>query len=113
MSKYKHQPAPLPPEDDDDKEANKLNHIFNKTEHKLDDFLNKFENNQQQAYNAIIKEFEKDMANGELPNNFTNGHKVNIKGYEITVRGVIKNGKPKIGTMFILRQFYRYCKYRS
>ena len=54
----------MPPEDDDDKEANKLNHIFNKKEHKLDDFLNKFENNQQQAYNAIIKELEKDMANG-------------------------------------------------
>lgn len=94
-------PAPLPPEDDDDKEANKLNHIFNKKEHKLDDFLNKFENNQQQAYNAIIKELEKDMTNGKLPNNFTSGHKVNIKGYEITVRGVIKNGKPEIGTMFI------------
>lgn len=30
------------------------------------------------------------MANSKLPNNFTNGHKVNIKGYEITVRGVIK-----------------------
>ena len=39
----------------------------------------------------------------ELPNNFATGHKVNIKGYEITVRGVIKNGKPKIGTMFIPR----------
>ena len=96
-------PAPLPPEDDDDKEANKLNHIFNKKGHKLDDFLNKFENNQQKAYNAIIKELERDMANGKLPNNFTNGYKVNIKGYEITVRGVIKNGKPKIGTMFIPR----------
>jgi hypothetical protein len=71
VSKYKLQPAPLPPEDDDDKEANKLNHIFNKTEHKLDDFLNKFENNQQKAYNAIIKELERDMANGKLPNNFT------------------------------------------
>ena len=43
------------------------------------------------------------MANSKLPNNFTNGYKVNIKGYEITVRGVIKNGKPKIGTMFIPR----------
>ncbi|MGH1601751.1 hypothetical protein, partial [Campylobacter majalis] len=79
---------------------NKLNHIFNKKEHKLDDFLNKFQNNQQ-AYNATIKELEKDMANGKLPNNFTSGHKVNIKGYEITVRGVIKDGKPEIGTMFI------------
>ena len=61
----------MPPEDDDDKEANKLNHIFNKKGHKLDDFLNKFENNQQKAYNAIIKELERDMANGKLPNNFT------------------------------------------
>ena len=43
------------------------------------------------------------MANGKLLNNFTNGYKVNIKGYEITVCGVIKNGKPKIGTMFIPR----------
>ena len=66
-------------------------------------FLNKFENNQQKAYNAIIKELERDMANGKLLNNFTNGYKVNIKGYEITVCGVIKNGKPKIGTMFIPR----------
>ena len=80
---------------------NKLNHIFNKKEHKLDDFLSKFENNQQQAYSATIKELEKDMAKGKLPNNFTSGYKVNIKGFEITVRGVIKNGKPEIGTMFI------------
>ena len=34
---------------------------------------------------------------------FTNGYKVNIKGYEINVCGDIKNGKPKIGTMFIPR----------
>ena len=80
---------------------NKLNHIFNKKEHKLDDFLNKFENNQQQAYSATIKKLEKDMAKGKLPNNFTSGYKVNIKGFEVTVRGVIKNGKPEIGTMFI------------
>ena len=80
---------------------NKLNHIFNKKEHKLDDFLNKFENNQQQAYSATIKKLEKDMAKGNLPNNFTSGYKVNIKGFEVTVRGVIKNGKPEIGTMFI------------
>lgn len=74
---------------------NKLNHIFNKKEHKLDDFLNKFENNQQQAYSATIKEFEKDMAKGKLPNNFTSGYKVNIKGFEITVRGVIKKWKTR------------------
>ena len=43
------------------------------------------------------------MANGKLLNNFTSGHKGNIKGYEINARGVIKNGKPKIGTMFIHR----------
>lgn len=74
---------------------NKLNHIFNKKEHKLDDFLNKFENNQQQAYSATIKELEKDMAKGKLPNNFTSGYKVNIKGFEITVRGVIKKWKTR------------------
>ena len=39
----------------------------------------------------------------ELPNNFASGHKVNIKGYEITIRGVIKNGEQKIKTMFIPR----------
>ena len=74
---------------------NKLNHIFNKKEHKLYDFLNKFENNQQQAYSATIKELEKDMAKGKLPNNFTSGYKVNIKGFEITVRGVIKKWKTR------------------
>ena len=41
------------------------------------------------------------MAKDKLPNNFTSGYKGNIKGFEITVRGVIKNGKPEIETMFI------------
>ncbi|NLK67062.1 MAG: hypothetical protein GX282_06265 [Campylobacteraceae bacterium] len=80
---------------------NKLNHIFNKKEHKLDEFLNKFGNNQNQAYDATIKALEKDMANGKLPDKFTNGYKINVSGFEITVRGVIKDGKPEIGTMFI------------
>ena len=80
---------------------NKINHIFNKKEHKLDKFLENFQNNPKQAYDVTIDALKEEISAGKLPNNFTNGYKINVDGFEIEVRGVIKNGKSEIGTMFI------------
>ena len=80
---------------------NKINHIFNKKEHKLDKFLENFQNNPKQAYDVTIDALKEEISAGKLPNNFTNGYKINVDGFEIEVRGVIKNGKPEIGTIFI------------
>ena len=79
----------------------KINHIFNKKDHKLDKFLENFQNNPKQAYDVTIDALKEEISAGKLPNNFTNGYKINVDGFEIEVRGVIKNGKPEIGTMFI------------
>ena len=80
---------------------NKINHVFNKKDHKLDKFLENFQNNPKQAYDVTIDALKEEISAGKLPNNFTNGYKINVDGFEIEVRGVIKNGKPEIGTMFI------------
>ena len=80
---------------------NKINHIFNKKGHKLDKFLENFQNNPKQAYDVTIDALKEEISAGKLPNNFTNGYKINVDGFEIEVRGVIKNGKPEIGTIFI------------
>ncbi|XAK45963.1 hypothetical protein AAID91_05075 [Campylobacter coli] len=84
---------------------NKLNHIFNKKEHNLDDFLKSFGNSKEKAYEAVVKKIEKDYASGKVSENFTQGHIININGFNIEVRGVIKNGESKIGTMFLSRTF--------
>ncbi|MFY4691594.1 hypothetical protein ACOTVD_11255, partial [Campylobacter jejuni] len=84
---------------------NKLNHIFNKKEHDLDDFLKSFGNSKEKAYEAVAKRIEKDYVSGKVSENFIQGHIININGFNIEVRGVIKNGKAKIGTMFLPRTF--------
>ncbi|EIT3368041.1 hypothetical protein VBZ91_001692 [Campylobacter coli] len=84
---------------------NKLNHIFNKKEHNLDDFLKSFDNSKEKAYEAVVKKIEKNYASGKVSENFTQGYIININGFNIEVRGVIKNGEAKIGTMFLSRTF--------
>lgn len=49
-----------------------------------------FGNSQNRAYNGIMKQLEKDLANNKLQNR-----------YNITVREVIANVKQQIGTAFI------------
>ncbi|WP_337216231.1 hypothetical protein, partial [Campylobacter sp. 2457A] len=38
---------------------NKFNHIFNKKEHDLDDFLKSFGNSKEKAYSAVLKKNRK------------------------------------------------------
>lgn len=84
--------------------ANELNHIFNKSEHHLDDFLNYFGGNQTMAYNAVKNAAQIYVNVNKISNKvFTsnlNPLELNVNGFDISVGGRVMNGIFKIGTFF-------------
>ena len=81
-------------------DANKLNHIFGKAEHNLDEFVHFFNGNQEQAYSALLKETVKYIKANNISGMFQN-ITLNVNGFNITVRGNVVDGVVKIGTAFI------------
>lgn len=83
-----------------DIDPNKLKHIFGKDQHNLDNFLDAFDNNQEDAFNAVYSETEKYLQNNNITGQFKDII-VNVDGFNITVRGNIVGGVVRIGTFFI------------
>ncbi|MBO8157601.1 MAG: RHS repeat-associated core domain-containing protein [Bacillaceae bacterium] len=80
-------------------DTNKLNHIFGKQQHNLDDFLRQHGDDQVKAYNAILNSTQKHVDSKKINGVFE--EVVNVNGTKITVRGNVVNGEVKIGTAFI------------
>ena len=77
---------------------NKIKHIFDKKAHKLDDFVEAC-GDQSKAFdnlNDAFKQLAKDRQDGLIRDAV-----VKVRGFEITVRGAVVDGVPKISTAFI------------
>ncbi|MFT9078673.1 hypothetical protein [Ethanoligenens sp.] len=81
-------------------DANKLNHIFGKSEHNLDSLLGKYSGNETKAFNALETATQKYVGANNITGNFKD-ITVNVNGINVTVRGTVINGQVKIGTAFI------------
>jgi len=79
-------------------DPNKLKHIFDEPEHKLDDLLKEFGGDQAEAYRAL-QQATQAARTGCGPGTFE--IQITVKGQTITVRGtVMPDGTVKIGTIF-------------
>jgi RHS repeat-associated protein len=85
-------------------EANKLNHVFNKSEHHLEDFLNSFGGNQTMAFNAVRNAAQVyinvNKISDKVFNSNLNPIELNVNGFDIAVAGKVVDGIFKIGTFF-------------
>ena len=80
-------------------DPNKLEHIFGQTRHNLD-VLVSFYGSETTAYNAVYDAFSSvapNYSNAQL----NRGIQIMVNGFNITVRGNMVDGVPKIGTFFI------------
>jgi RHS repeat-associated protein len=73
----------------------KLFHLFRNPAHNLESLVNAA-GGEKQALEAVLKELI-----GKLPNTGRFEETVGVFGQNVTVRGVVQDGIPKIGTMFI------------
>jgi len=78
---------------------NKLNHIFNKQKHNLDDLVDAF-GGQQEAYDAVDRVFKDTALNFSSDVLKTDGIPVTVGGFDLIVKGSIVNGIPTIGTFY-------------
>lgn len=75
---------------------NKVTHVFGKAAHNLDPLLTKL-GEQEKTFRAVLN-----AENGTLPaSGVFNNVPVNVGGYNVIIKGIVVNGVPKIGTMFI------------
>ncbi len=82
-------------------DPNKLNHIFGKPTHNLDEYLQSFKGNQAEAMTAIQEEFSR-VAGMYSEQELRTGISLNVNGFQMTVRGnVLENGVVRVGTAFI------------
>jgi len=81
-------------------DSNKLNHIFGKEEHGLDQFLQKYKGDKEIAYKAIEDATQKYINANKLKDGIIQ-EVISVNGTNITVRGNIINGKINIGTAFV------------
>jgi hypothetical protein len=80
-------------------DENKLNHIFGKTEHNLNQFVERFAGDRSQAYSAIHVATQEYIGVNRISGVFE--EVINIGGTNITVRGNVIDGVVRIGTAFI------------
>lgn len=80
-------------------DSNKLNHIFGKSEHNLEEFLQGYEGNQVRAYNALENATQEYVERNGIKGIFEES--IDVNGTRITVRGNVVDGTAKIGTAFI------------
>ena len=81
-------------------DPNKLNHIFGKVEHNLDQFLQSYGGDQEAAYQALQTEYS-NLANNYTIQQLNQGVQVTVNGFNVTVTGTIVDGVARIGTAFI------------
>lgn len=74
---------------------NNLHHIFGKEGHDLDPLVEKYGSEE-----AVVKEMVRGLE-GKTPTDGEYIEEVNIGGKEVTVKGRVVNGIPRIGTAFI------------
>ena len=79
--------------------GNKIHHIFHKDQHGLREFLKSFNNDEAAALNRLNQEYNKYIKNSHIKDGFLK-IKVNINGFEITIRGIVIDGVGHIGTAY-------------
>jgi len=79
--------------------ANKIHHIFSKSQHKLGNLLCKFNGNERKTFNAIYNATFKQVKKKGIIGTFETV--VKVQGQNVTVRGSVVNGIVRIGTIFI------------
>ncbi|MEN6413985.1 MAG: hemagglutinin repeat-containing protein, partial [Veillonellales bacterium] len=79
--------------------ANKLNHIFGKTEHNLGNFLSRYGGNQAEAFNVLQNAAQDQIISKGITGVFE--EPIVVGEDIITVRGNVVDGVVKIGTAFI------------
>jgi hypothetical protein len=82
-------------------DINKLNHIFSKSDHRLDPFLSSYGGNQMAAYADIEKAVQQYVVQNNLTGRFQHVN-INIHGHNIGANGIVVDGIAKIGTAFSL-----------
>ena len=78
---------------------NTIKHIFGKPTHKLDDFVKACGNNQGKALDNLNDAFSA-VTKGR-PDGLIGDVIIKVKGFDITVRGAVVGGVPKLATAFI------------
>ena len=76
---------------------NKINHIFNQARHNLTPLVNRL-GGQENTVKTVLNTLN---SSGNLPLSGLFESTINIGGTDITVRGIVQEGFPKIATMFI------------
>ncbi len=84
-----------------DQTPSKQTYIFDKKQHNLNEFLSSFGGNKEKALLQVQEKLLQEMRLGRLPKDYRNGYLIEVNGFKIEVRGVISNGEPRIGTMYI------------
>jgi hypothetical protein len=79
-------------------DPNKLHHIFDKVEHKLDGFIDGFGGDRAKAFQALEDAATNLVQTEQLQGKFE--REVEINGHQITVRGFAVGNIAKIGTAF-------------
>ena len=79
------------------KNPSKIVHIFGQTRHNLMPLVSKLGNNE----NVVRSTLQSLVASNKLPTAGIFEQTVKVGGYNVTVRGIVQNGIPKIATMFI------------
>ena len=85
-------------------DPNKINHIFNNSEHNLFPFLQSFGGDKASAYIAVYNAAQSIVNSNNLTgiyNSVSNPIIVNVNGYEINIGGRVIDGILHIGTFFI------------
>ncbi|MBO0664124.1 hypothetical protein LQ948_15935 [Jiella sp. MQZ9-1] len=89
-----------PDDDDDSKDPNKVDHIFGDKQlqkHKLDQYLESFDGDKAQAYRALQNATRNAVRATSGPFQTV----VRSNGFNVTVRGAVVNGVPRLSTAFI------------
>ena len=79
--------------------VNKYHHIFDKPQHKLQKYLETFNNDQEAAFNKLNEEYNNYIRDHNSPDGYLE-IKLNINDCKITIRGVVIDGVGNIGTTF-------------
>lgn len=80
-------------------DSNKKHHIFHQEKHNLQNYLKSFNNDEDAAFNKLNEEYNNYIKRNGITSGFLK-IKVQINGFEITIRGVVIDGIGHIGTAY-------------
>lgn len=84
------------------KNANKINHLFDKARHNLDLLVQRF-GSREAAYDALETATKQQVS--QTSGTFM--QQVHVGGYNVTVSGMIVNGNAEIGTAYIQGAYFK------